>query len=106
MLLIVEDDITFARIMVDLAHKHGLKALIALRGITAINMAREFRPAAVSLDVRLPDMSGWTVLDYLKHDPATRHIPVARGFRTGGEPKGLSSRRNKLRSKEAGTETL
>jgi CheY-like chemotaxis protein len=75
-LLIVEDDITFARIMVDLAHAHGLKALIALRGITAINMAREFRPAAVSLDVRLPDMSGWTVLDYLKHDSATRHIPV------------------------------
>ena len=75
-LLIVEDDITFARIMVDLAHKHGLKALIALRGSTAINMAREFRPAAVSMDVRLPDMSGWTVLDYLKHDPVTRHIPV------------------------------
>jgi len=75
-LLIVEDDITFARIMVDLAHKHGLKALIALRGITAINMAREFRPAAISLDVQLPDMRGWTVLDYLKHDPATRHIPV------------------------------
>ncbi|HEX4747958.1 MAG TPA: HAMP domain-containing protein [Bryobacteraceae bacterium] len=75
-LLIVEDDMTFARIMVDLAHQHGLKALIALRGATAINMAREFRPAAVSLDVRLPDMSGWTVLDYLKHDPVTRHIPV------------------------------
>jgi len=75
-LLIVEDDITFARIMVEVAHEHGLKALIALRGVTAINMAREFRPAAISLDIRLPDMSGWTVLDYLKHDPATRHIPV------------------------------
>jgi len=75
-LLVVEDDPTFARIMVDAAHKRGLKALIALRGATALNMVREFRPTAISLDVRLPDISGWTVLDYLKHDPATRHIPV------------------------------
>jgi CheY-like chemotaxis protein len=75
-LLIVEDDVTFAKIMVDLAHKHGLKALIALRGATAMSLAREFRPGAITLDVRLPDMSGWTVLDYLKHDPVTRHIPV------------------------------
>jgi len=76
LLLIVEDDVTFARIMLDLAHKRGLKALIALRGSTAINLAREFRPGAISLDVKLPDMSGWTVLDCLKHDAATRHIPV------------------------------
>ncbi|HLJ51578.1 MAG TPA: HAMP domain-containing protein [Bryobacteraceae bacterium] len=75
-LLIVEDDVTFARIMVDLAHKHDLKALIALRGSTAMALAREFKPGAITLDVRLPDMSGWTVLDYLKHDALTRHIPV------------------------------
>src|SRR5581483_7428064 len=75
-LLIVEDDLTFARILVDLAHKHNLKALIASRGSAAINLAREFRPGAISLDVRLPDMSGWTVLDFLKHDPVTRHIPI------------------------------
>jgi HAMP domain-containing protein/CheY-like chemotaxis protein/signal transduction histidine kinase len=75
-LLIVEDDVTFARIMADLAHKHGFKALIALRGATAMTLAREFKPSAVTLDVRLPDMSGWTVLDSLKHDPATRHIPI------------------------------
>jgi HAMP domain-containing protein/CheY-like chemotaxis protein len=75
-LLIVEDDVTFARIMLDLAHEHGLKALIALRGSTAMSLAREFRPGAISLDVRLPDMSGWTVLDCLKHNAATRHIPV------------------------------
>jgi len=53
-----------------------LKALVALRGSTAITLARTFKPSAVTLDVRLPDMSGWTVLDNLKHDPATRHIPV------------------------------
>ena len=75
-LLIVEDDITFARIMVDLSHQQGLRALIALRGSTAVALAREFKPGAITLDVRLPDMSGWTVLDYLKHDPLTRHIPV------------------------------
>jgi len=75
-LLIIEDDITFARILVDLAHEHGLKALVALRGSSAISLAREFKPGAMTLDINLPDMAGWTILDRLKHDPATRHIPV------------------------------
>ncbi|MDP8981590.1 MAG: HAMP domain-containing protein, partial [Acidobacteriota bacterium] len=76
LILIVEDDITFARILLDLAHDRGLKALVALRGSTAISLAREFRPGAITLDINLPDMAGWTILDRLKHDPATRHIPV------------------------------
>ena len=76
MLLIVEDDITFARILVDLAHEHGLKAVVALRGSSAISLAREFKPGAITLDIGLPDMAGWTILDRLKHDPNTRHIPV------------------------------
>ncbi len=75
-LLIVEDDITFARILVDMAHDHHLKALVALRGGSAISLAREFRPRAITLDITLPDAAGWTILDRLKHDPATRHIPV------------------------------
>jgi HAMP domain-containing protein/signal transduction histidine kinase/DNA-binding response OmpR family regulator len=75
-LLIVEDDVTFARILVDLAHERGLKALVALRGGTALSLAREFIPGAITLDITLPDMAGWTILDRLKHDPATRHIPV------------------------------
>jgi len=75
-LLIVEDDITFARILVDMAHDRGLKALVALRGSTALALAREFKPGAITLDINLPDMAGWTILDRLKHDPATRHIPV------------------------------
>ncbi len=75
-LLIVEDDITFARILVDLAHDHGLKALVALRGSSAISLAREFKPGAITLDIGLPDMAGWTIIDRLKHDPETRHIPV------------------------------
>ncbi len=75
-LLIVEDDMTFARILVDLAHDRGLKALVALRGSSAISLAREFKPGAITLDINLPDMAGWTILDRLKHDPLTRHIPV------------------------------
>ena len=75
-LLIVEDDITFARILVDLAHDRGLKALVATRGASAIPLARKFKPGAITLDIGLPDMAGWTILDRLKHDTATRHIPV------------------------------
>jgi CheY-like chemotaxis protein len=75
-LLIVEDDVTFARILVDLAHDHNLKALVALRGTSAMSLAREFKPGAITLDINLPDMTGWTILDRLKHDPVTRHIPV------------------------------
>jgi HAMP domain-containing protein/signal transduction histidine kinase/DNA-binding response OmpR family regulator len=76
LLLIVEDDVTFARILVDLAHDRGIKALVALRGATALALAREFTPGAITLDITLPDMAGWTILDRLKHDPVTRHIPV------------------------------
>ena len=75
-LLIVEDDVTFARILTDLAHDRGIKALVALRGSTALSLASEFKPHAITLDITLPDMAGWTILDRLKHDPATRHIPV------------------------------
>src|SRR6185312_13302610 len=57
-------------------HDQGLKALVALRGSSAISLAREFKPGAITLDINLPDMAGWTILDRLKHDPATRHIPV------------------------------
>ncbi len=75
-LLIVEDDITFARILLDMAHERELKVLVALRGSSAMSLAREFKPGAITLDINLPDMVGWTILDRLKHDPATRHIPV------------------------------
>ncbi len=75
-LLIVEDDPHYARIVADLAHDQGLKVLVAMRGADALALAREYLPSAVSLDVFLPDMLGWTVLNQLKQDPATRHIPV------------------------------
>jgi CheY-like chemotaxis protein/signal transduction histidine kinase/HAMP domain-containing protein len=75
-LLIVEDDIHYARILCDLSREKGFKVLVAFRGAEALALAREFHPTAVSLDVSLPDMLGWTVLNHLKQDPATRHIPV------------------------------
>ena len=75
-LLIVEDDPHYARVLCDLAHDKGFKVLAAMRGADALGLAHEYHPTAVSLDVFLPDMLGWTVLNHLKQDPATRHIPV------------------------------
>src|SRR5262249_31573308 len=74
--LIVEDDPHYARIMIDLARDKGFKALLAMRGDDALDLAKQYQPAAVSLDVFLPDMLGWTVLSQLKQNALTRHIPV------------------------------
>jgi len=75
-LLIVEDDPHYARILCDLSRDKGFKVLIASTGAEALSLAREYSPTAISLDVFLPDMLGWTVLNHLKQDAATRHIPV------------------------------
>jgi HAMP domain-containing protein/signal transduction histidine kinase/DNA-binding response OmpR family regulator len=75
-LLVIEDDPHYGRILTDLAHDAGFKVLVATRGADALALAREYLPSAISLDVFLPDMLGWTVLSQLKRDPATRHIPV------------------------------
>src|SRR6202790_3871768 len=75
-LLIVEDDPHYARVLRDLSRDKGFKVLVALRGAEGLALAREYHPTAVSLDVTLPDMLGWTVLNHLKQDPSTRHIPV------------------------------
>ncbi|MGA9306839.1 MAG: HAMP domain-containing protein [Candidatus Sulfotelmatobacter sp.] len=75
-LLIVEDDPHYARVLCDLSRDKGFKVLVASRGAEALALAKEYHPTAVSLDVFLPDMLGWTVLNHLKQDPATRHIPV------------------------------
>ncbi len=74
--LIVEDDPRYARILVGLAHNKGFKAIAANRGNAALALARQYLPTAITLDIFLPDMLGWTVLNNLKLDPATRHIPV------------------------------
>jgi HAMP domain-containing protein/CheY-like chemotaxis protein/signal transduction histidine kinase len=75
-LMIVEDDPHYARVLCDLSRDRGFKVLIAPTGTEALTLAREFKPTAISLDVFLPDMLGWTVLNHLKQDPQTRHIPV------------------------------
>jgi hypothetical protein len=74
--LIVEDDSLFAQVLLDLAHEKGFKGLVAGRGDVALTLARKFKPDAITLDIKLPDQEGWTVLDRLKHDPQTSHIPV------------------------------
>ncbi|MCE9580303.1 MAG: HAMP domain-containing protein [Deltaproteobacteria bacterium] len=75
-MLIVEDDPHYARIMLEIARGRGFKGLVANRGQQALALAHEFTPTAITLDVFLPDMLGWTVLNNLKLDPRTRHIPV------------------------------
>ena len=75
-LLIVEDDPHYARVLCDLSRDKGFKVLVAMTGTEALSLAREYHPTAISLDVMLPDMLGWTVLNHLKQDPKTRHIPV------------------------------
>ena len=75
-LLVVEDDPHYARILLDLARDKGFKVLLAMRGDDALNLAKQYQPTAVSLDVFLPDMLGWNVLSQLKQNSLTRHIPV------------------------------
>jgi len=75
-LLIIEDDRHFARIMVDFAREKNFKAVVARNVAQGIALARQIVPSAITLDLRLPDSDGWLVLDQLKHDPKTRHIPI------------------------------
>jgi CheY-like chemotaxis protein/signal transduction histidine kinase len=75
-LLIVEDDPHYATVLRDLARARGFQVLVAHRGAEALRLVREYKPSAVSLDIFLPDMLGWTVLARLKQDSETRHIPV------------------------------
>src|SRR5206468_2067273 len=71
-----EDDPHYARILLGLARDKGFKGVVALKGAIGLNLARQLRPSAIVLDIFLPDMLGWTVLNQLKLNPATRHIPV------------------------------
>ncbi|HEX8432074.1 MAG TPA: response regulator, partial [Longimicrobium sp.] len=74
--MIVENDVPFARILLDMARERGFKAIVALDGETGLELVRDYRPDAVTLDIDLPGIDGWTVLDRMKHAPETRHIPV------------------------------
>jgi signal transduction histidine kinase/CheY-like chemotaxis protein len=75
-LLIVENDLGFARFLLDVAHERGFKVLVTSLGASALAMAREYTPDVITLDIFLPDIEGWRVLERLKNDIQTRHIPV------------------------------
>jgi CheY-like chemotaxis protein/methyl-accepting chemotaxis protein len=75
-LLIVEDDPHYGKVLLNLARDCDFKAILAKTGAEGLMLARKHRPTAITLDVFLPDMLGWTVLNQLKQDSATRHIPV------------------------------
>src|SRR5262245_52418058 len=74
--LIIEDDAPFAQVLLDIAHERGFKGVVASQGSAALWLAHRYKPDVITLDIRLPDRDGWTVLDRLKHDPKTSHIPV------------------------------
>ncbi|GAC1597267.1 MAG: hypothetical protein NVS3B28_29110 [Candidatus Velthaea sp.] len=75
-ILIIEDDATFGRILIGLARDRGFKGLSARSGAEGLALARQHVPDAITLDIGLPDVDGWELLDQLKRDPATRGIPV------------------------------
>jgi CheY-like chemotaxis protein len=74
--LIAENDLTFARLLLEAAREKGFKGLVTTLGASALAMASDHAPEAIMLDIHLPDMQGWRVLDRLKNDMATRHIPI------------------------------
>ncbi len=74
--LIIEDDPHFGRVLLDMVRDKGFKGVVTTYGAHARSLTRQFNPLAIMLDIFLPDMLGWTVLNHLKQDPATRHIPV------------------------------
>jgi HAMP domain-containing protein/signal transduction histidine kinase/CheY-like chemotaxis protein len=75
-LLVVENDVTFAKLVIEVAREKGFRAILAMRGAVALAMARDRHPAAITLDLNLPEIDGWNVLEKLKRDLTTRHVPV------------------------------
>jgi signal transduction histidine kinase/CheY-like chemotaxis protein/HAMP domain-containing protein len=75
-MLIVENDLAFSKVLLDAARLAGFKGLVSNTGAGALTMTREFHPSVITLDIFLPDMQGWRILDRLKTDEVTRHIPI------------------------------
>ncbi|KAM3100566.1 response regulator [Phormidesmis sp. 146-35] len=105
-LLIIEDDINFARILLEMARQQGFKVIVALRSQPGLSLAQHFKPNAIMLDIHLPDMDGWTVLDRLKHNPETRHIPIHILSSDDQQQRGLSLGAIAYLQKPVSSETL
>src|SRR3546814_1414030 len=75
-ILVVEDDGAFARVLADMTRRKGYRVLVATDGESALELARRYRPSGILLDVDLPIMNGWVLMEQLKADSGTRHIPV------------------------------
>jgi CheY-like chemotaxis protein/nitrogen-specific signal transduction histidine kinase len=75
-LLIVENDVGFSQLLLEAARDKGFKGIVTSSGVSALALAAEYTPSAVTLDIFLPDIDGWRVLDRLKNDDLTRHVPV------------------------------
>ncbi|WAC14533.1 response regulator [Dyadobacter pollutisoli] len=75
-ILIIEDDTLFAKSLLDYTRKQGYKGIVAVRGDEGLQLAKNFKPMGILLDIQLPIISGWDVMDQLKSTPDTRHIPV------------------------------
>ncbi|WP_333802734.1 response regulator, partial [Sphingobacterium multivorum] len=75
-ILIVEDDVNFAKALLKYTHTQNYKGVVVVRGDHALPAAQKYHPAAILLDIQLPIMDGWAVMDQLKGNKATRHIPV------------------------------
>lgn len=75
-MLIIEDDPNFARIVAQFAHEQGFKYLAAADGQSGLDLACTHQPTGIILDIGLPILDGWSVMEQLKENPATRHIPV------------------------------
>jgi signal transduction histidine kinase/DNA-binding response OmpR family regulator/HAMP domain-containing protein len=91
-LLIIENDLAFASFLLDAARAKGFKGLVTSMGAGALTLAKQYKPSAITLDMYLPDMDGWRVLDRIKQDMGARHLPVCvistddskeRAFRSG-----------------------
>jgi CheY-like chemotaxis protein len=75
-MLVVEDDLRFGKIIIERAHKDNLKAIVATNYLEVFDYINRFSPIAITLDVKLPDTSGWKVIDLLRNDLNYRHIPI------------------------------
>jgi len=75
-ILIIEDDTNFAKALLEYTRKSGYKGIVAVRGDQGVELARQYKPRAILLDIQLPVKDGWEVMDELKNNPQTRHIPV------------------------------